>query len=38
VLIFYTTVLTDGEGAVFFYDDIYGYDAQLQRALLAGHS
>jgi murein L,D-transpeptidase YcbB/YkuD len=38
VLIFYTTVLADGEGTVSFYDDIYGYDTQLQRALLAGHS
>jgi murein L,D-transpeptidase YcbB/YkuD len=38
VLIFYTTVLADGEGTVSFYDDIYRYDAQLQRALLASHS
>jgi murein L,D-transpeptidase YcbB/YkuD len=37
VLIFYTTVLADGDGTVSFYEDIYGYDAQLKRALLAGH-
>ncbi len=35
VLIFYTTALADGEGRVFFYEDIYGHDRALASALAA---
>jgi murein L,D-transpeptidase YcbB/YkuD len=33
VLIVYGTAVASAEGEVYFYKDIYGYDAQLQRAI-----
>lgn len=35
VVIYYTTVVARRDGTVAFYDDIYGHDAALRRALLA---
>jgi L,D-transpeptidase YcbB len=35
VVIFYTTVIVDGDGRVFFLPDLYGYDVKLERALSA---
>jgi L,D-transpeptidase YcbB len=36
VLIVYGTALVTEDGTVSFYDDVYGYDAELERALDAG--
>lgn len=36
VLIVYGTALVAEDGTVSFYDDVYGYDAELERALDAG--
>jgi murein L,D-transpeptidase YcbB/YkuD len=35
VVIFYTTVIVDGDGRVFFLPDLYGHDLKLARALSA---
>lgn len=37
VVIFYTTVSTWQHGHIYFYRDIYGYDADLQQALARGY-
>ena len=37
VLILYGTAVTDESGAVHFYDDIYGHDAALRKALAKGY-
>jgi murein L,D-transpeptidase YcbB/YkuD len=37
VLILYGTVIVLGDGVVHFYDDIYGHDAALERALAKGY-
>jgi murein L,D-transpeptidase YcbB/YkuD len=37
VLVFYTTALVDGEGRAFFYEDLYGHDRALAKALDARH-
>jgi len=37
VVIVYGTVTVDGTGKVYFYDDIYGNDKRLARALAAGY-
>ncbi len=36
IVIFYATAICRPDGAIMFYDDIYGYDAQLDEALLEG--
>jgi len=36
ITIFYVTARVDEDGAVHFFDDIYGYDAQLQEVLAKG--
>ena len=36
VIVFYTTVIVRADGTVAFFDDLYGYDAALARALAAG--
>jgi L,D-transpeptidase YcbB len=36
VLILYTTAVVEPDGEVRFFDDIYGYDAELKRALEGG--
>lgn len=36
IAIFYVTARVDEDGAVHFFDDIYGYDAQLQEVLAKG--
>ncbi|MCU1225607.1 MAG: ErfK/YbiS/YcfS/YnhG family protein [Edaphobacter sp.] len=36
IAIFYVTARVDEDGAVHFFDDIYGYDAQLQEVLVKG--
>jgi murein L,D-transpeptidase YcbB/YkuD len=36
VMVFYTTVIARPDGRVFFYDDLYGHDAALARALASG--
>lgn len=36
VFIFYSTVMADESGALRFFDDIYGYDAQLEAILANG--
>ena len=36
VVIFYLTGLVDEDGSVHFFDDIYGYDAELQKVLAKG--
>ncbi len=37
VLILYGTAVTDDSGAVHFYDDIYGHDADLKKTLAKGY-
>jgi murein L,D-transpeptidase YcbB/YkuD len=37
VLIFYTTAVVEPDNTVYFYDDVYGHDATLDRVLLAGY-
>ncbi len=37
VLILYSTAVVDPGGEVLFFDDIYGYDAKLAKALAAGY-
>jgi L,D-transpeptidase YcbB len=37
VLILYGTVIVDEDGIVHFYDDIYGHDAALEKALAKGY-
>jgi murein L,D-transpeptidase YcbB/YkuD len=37
VLIVYGTVIVTEDGLVHFYDDIYGYDSQLEKALAKGY-
>jgi len=37
VLILYGTAVTYDDGSVHFYDDIYGHDAQLRKALAKGY-
>jgi murein L,D-transpeptidase YcbB/YkuD len=37
VLILYGTAVTDETGSVHFYDDIYGHDAELKKALAKGY-
>jgi murein L,D-transpeptidase YcbB/YkuD len=36
VIVFYTTVIVRSDGTVWFFDDIYGHDAKLERALADG--
>jgi len=36
VYLFYTTVVVEADGAIHFFDDIYGHDATLQRELAKG--
>jgi L,D-transpeptidase YcbB len=36
VVIFYLTARVDEDGSVDFFDDIYGYDAELQKVLAKG--
>ena len=38
VLILYGTAIVLVDGEVRFFDDIYGYDADLERALAKNHS
>ncbi len=38
VIVFYSTVAVRSDGTVWFFDDIYGHDAKLARALAAGAS
>jgi murein L,D-transpeptidase YcbB/YkuD len=37
VLILYGTAVVDPEGKVHFFDDIYGYDDELEKALAKGY-
>jgi len=37
VLILYSTVVVDEKNNVFFFDDVYGYDKQLDEALKKGY-
>jgi murein L,D-transpeptidase YcbB/YkuD len=37
VLIVYATVIVGVDGAVHFYDDIYGHDAALEKVLDKGY-
>ncbi len=37
VLIVYGTVIVPEDGAVHFYDDIYGFDAALEKVLEKGY-
>jgi murein L,D-transpeptidase YcbB/YkuD len=37
VLILYSTAVVEPDGEIRFFDDLYGYDAQLERALDAGY-
>ncbi|MGH7839826.1 MAG: L,D-transpeptidase family protein [Candidatus Binataceae bacterium] len=37
VLILYSTAVVEPDGEVRFFDDIYGYDTELQKALAAGY-
>jgi murein L,D-transpeptidase YcbB/YkuD len=37
VLILYGTAVINDYGAVHFYDDIYGHDADLRKALAKGY-
>jgi L,D-transpeptidase YcbB len=37
VLILYATVITHDDGLVYFYDDIYGHDAALEKVLEQGY-
>ena len=36
IVIFYATALVEEDGHVHFFDDIYGYDAEMQRVLAKG--
>jgi murein L,D-transpeptidase YcbB/YkuD len=36
-LIVYATVIVTEDGAVHFYDDIYGHDAALEKVLAKGY-
>jgi murein L,D-transpeptidase YcbB/YkuD len=38
VLILYGTAVADSDGQVHFFDDIYGYYDELQKALAKGYS
>jgi murein L,D-transpeptidase YcbB/YkuD len=37
VLVLYSTALVEDSGEVYFLDDVYGYDAELERALAHGY-
>jgi murein L,D-transpeptidase YcbB/YkuD len=37
VLILYGTAIVDDKGEVHFFDDVYGHDAALKRALAKGY-
>ena len=37
VLILYATAIVDENGAIHFFDDIYGYDAELEKVLAKGY-
>ena len=37
VVIYYTTALARRDGTIAFFDDVYGYDARLERALARGY-
>jgi murein L,D-transpeptidase YcbB/YkuD len=37
VLILYSTAVVEPDGEAHFFDDIYGYDAELQAALAGGY-
>jgi L,D-transpeptidase YcbB len=37
VLILYATVIIHDDGLVYFYDDIYGHDAALEKVLDQGY-
>ena len=37
VYLFYSTVVADRDGHVFFFDDIYGHDARLAQVLANGY-
>jgi murein L,D-transpeptidase YcbB/YkuD len=37
VLILYATAIVDEDGATHFFDDIYGYDAELGKVLAKGY-
>lgn len=37
VLILYATAVVEENGEVYFYDDLYGYDAELSKALAPGY-
>jgi murein L,D-transpeptidase YcbB/YkuD len=37
VFVLYTTVVVHQDGKIFFYDDIYGHDKKLSRALAGGY-
>jgi L,D-transpeptidase YcbB len=37
VLILYATAIVDDDGVAHFYDDIYGYDAELEKVLAKGY-
>jgi len=36
IVIFYLTGLVEDDGQVHFFDDIYGYDAEMQKVLAKG--
>ena len=37
VLILYGTAVVDDQNVVHFFDDLYGYDASLEKVLAAGY-
>ncbi len=37
VLILYSTAVVEPNGQIHFFDDIYGYDAELRQVLEAGY-
>jgi murein L,D-transpeptidase YcbB/YkuD len=37
VVIFYTTAMARRDGTIAFFDDLYGHDEELARALAAGY-
>jgi murein L,D-transpeptidase YcbB/YkuD len=37
VLILYGTAVVDEEMVIYFFDDIYGYDADLEKVLAKGY-
>jgi murein L,D-transpeptidase YcbB/YkuD len=37
VVIYYTTAVARRDGTISFYEDVYGHDARLERALAAGY-